>query len=143
MDPCWAACSKFRKGCASIAVGPLHAPQVDHFIPWARVPINAIENLVAADAACNHGKRDNLAAAEHVEAWSLRLRTRQGDLTQIARAASWEQGLQRTLGVARATYPRLPSSARLWRKVSRAPAPRRGGVREVTGPVADAGLSCR
>ncbi len=40
--------------------------EVDHFVPWARYPNNAIENLVVAHERCNGYKRDFLAAAQHV-----------------------------------------------------------------------------
>jgi hypothetical protein len=95
----------------------LERPQVDHFIPWARVPMNAIENLVIADAKCNHGKREHLAAAEHVEAWAMRSREDGPNLLEIARHATWEQGADRVLGVARATYLLLRPSSRLWLRV--------------------------
>jgi hypothetical protein len=92
----------------------VRGPEVDHFIPWARVPLDAIENLVVADAKCNGHKRDHLAASNHVEAWAARLRDRRGDLDAIARQIRWENGGDRVLGVARATYLRLPAFAKLW-----------------------------
>jgi len=95
--------------------GRLKQPEVDHFVPWARVPLDALENLVVADAACNRAKRDHLAAMDHVEAWASRLRHRAADLEEIARRANWERAPDRALGVARASYLLLPSWARLWR----------------------------
>lgn len=94
--------------------GPLRKPQVDHFIPWARVPINAIENLVVADQTCNGGKRDHLAATAHVQRWSARLQEHGPALRQIAESTGWEQAPERVLGVARAAYLLLPPSALLW-----------------------------
>ena len=41
---------------------------VDHFVPWSRSPLNAIENLIVADRRINNNKRDHLASAEHVAA---------------------------------------------------------------------------
>lgn len=35
---------------------------VDHFVPWSRSPLNAIENLVVADRRINKDKRDQLLA---------------------------------------------------------------------------------
>jgi hypothetical protein len=93
----------------------LRSSAVDHFIPWARVPMNAIENLVVADGSCNSKKRDHLAASAHVEAWAARLRDHREDLSGIARRQTWDDGGDRVLGVARATYLRLPVSAKLWR----------------------------
>ena len=94
--------------------GPLRAPQVDHFIPWARAPMNAIDNLVLADGACNGAKRDHLAAAEHVERWARRARDHAGALRDLAAAARWDHGPARVLGVARAAYLYLPPTSRLW-----------------------------
>lgn len=45
---------------------------VDHFIPWARYPVDLGHNFVLADAACNNKKRDRLAAVPHLERWALR-----------------------------------------------------------------------
>jgi hypothetical protein len=53
---------------------------VDHFLPWARSPIDAIENLVVADQRVNLNKSDNLASAEHVETWRQRNLSLQTDL---------------------------------------------------------------
>jgi len=88
--------------------------QVDHFIPWARVPLNAIENLLAACPRCNAKKRDFLAATPHVERWRQRMDDQQADLEEIARAATWEAGRLRSVGVARGLYLRLPVGTKLW-----------------------------
>ena len=95
--------------------GALRQAEVDHFIPWARVPMNAIENLVVADRGCNGAKNDHLAAADHVERWAARAEGEREALEAIAREAAWEQGRERVLGIARASYLWLPPSARLWR----------------------------
>lgn len=89
--------------------------QVDHFIPWARYPNNGIENLVVADARCNNDKRDHLASGEHVQRWVERTRDRTGDLDDIATRLLWDRHPDRSLGVARSIYLRLPVGAHLWR----------------------------
>lgn len=88
--------------------------QIDHFIPWARHPDNAIENLVATHAACNHNKRDFLASVEHVAHWRRRLEQEQDALTNLAQKTSWESQQGRVLSVARALYFPLPPQTRLW-----------------------------
>ena len=90
--------------------------EVDHFIPWARVPDNGIENLVLADARCNGDKRAFVAAPAHLERWAERFRERrlQESLAAIADDCGWDQHPERTLGVARAVYFGLPASADLW-----------------------------
>ena len=92
----------------------LRSPEVDHFLPWARVSLDAIENLVVADEECNSRKTDYLAATDHVARWRERLDTDQRTLNEVARDVSWETSSMRTLGVARALYLPLPASARLW-----------------------------
>lgn len=87
---------------------------VDHFLPWSRHPNDAIENLVVADPACNTAKRDFLAATEHVGRWRQRLL--RSDLGEIASRRRWERAPERTEGVARALYLRLPEGAKLWRR---------------------------
>ena len=91
--------------------------EVDHFVPWARFPDNAIENLVVADGRCNGAKSDFLAATEHVARWAGRARSGSAtaaQLAEIAAAARWESAAERARSVARATYLRLPDDARLW-----------------------------
>jgi len=92
-------------------------PDVDHFIPWSRYPDDGLENLVVAHARCNAQKRDFLAAAAHVGHWRARMRSGSpvaAELDRVAEAIGWSRHPERTLGVARALYLRLPEDARLW-----------------------------
>ena len=88
--------------------------EVDHFIPWARYPDDAVENLVAADARCNAAKRDFLASGAHLGRWMERLTAQAADLGQIAKKASWESRAPATGSVARAIYLGLPDGVDLW-----------------------------
>lgn len=56
---------------------------VDHFIAWARYPIDLGHNFVLADGRCNNQKRDRLRALDHLEAWAER-NTRFGDQIRVA-----------------------------------------------------------
>jgi hypothetical protein len=47
-------------------------PVVDHFVPWARYPLDLGHNYVLADARCNGGKADRLAAFDHLSRWCER-----------------------------------------------------------------------
>ena len=47
---------------------------VDHFIAWARYPVDLGHNFVLADSWCNGKKRDHLAAYDHLAAWAERNR---------------------------------------------------------------------
>jgi 5-methylcytosine-specific restriction endonuclease McrA len=87
---------------------------VDHFVPWSRSPLNAIENLVVADRRVNNNKRDHLAAAEHVVRWRARNRALGDELVRVAATNSWETAHAETVGVARALYLVLDSNNLLW-----------------------------
>jgi hypothetical protein len=45
---------------------------VDHFIPWARYPVDLGHNFVLADSRCNTQKRDLLPSYGHLESWTER-----------------------------------------------------------------------
>lgn len=92
----------------------LSDPEVDHFLPWSRVSLDTIENLVVAHERCNGRKTDHLAAATHVEAWRARLDEQHGLLTAIANSVKWETSPTRTIGVARALYLPMREGARVW-----------------------------
>jgi 5-methylcytosine-specific restriction endonuclease McrA len=87
---------------------------VDHFVPWSRSPLNAIENLVVADRRINNDKRDHLAGAEHVARWRCRNDGVAADLVTIARANRWDSAPAQTIGVARALYFALGETNLLW-----------------------------
>jgi hypothetical protein len=97
--------------------GRLRNPQVDHFIPRARIVFDAIENLVLADEKCNRNKCDSLAATQHVSAWSTRMREGAADLGAIAAKVSWETAADQAFGVARALYLPITPDALLWTSI--------------------------
>jgi 5-methylcytosine-specific restriction endonuclease McrA len=45
---------------------------VDHFIAWARYPVDLGHNFVLADGSCNSQKCDRLLACDHLERWTER-----------------------------------------------------------------------
>ena len=94
---------------------PLDKPgEVDHFLPWARHPNNAIENLVVATRRANGDKRAFLVAPEHIARWRERNRAHETTLASVATAARWETRATETQSVARAIYLRLPEGIALW-----------------------------
>ncbi|MBS1119892.1 MAG: endonuclease [Deltaproteobacteria bacterium] len=113
LRPVLTGLAELQQGRCFYCDGRLRSPEVDHFLPWARVSLDAIENLVVADEACNGQKTDHLAASAHVRRWRERLEA-QDRLREIADHASWETSPARTLGVARALYLPLTAGARLW-----------------------------
>ncbi|MBI5486028.1 MAG: HNH endonuclease [Deltaproteobacteria bacterium] len=88
--------------------------EVDHFVPWARYPLDDVQNLVAVDPRCNNDKRDFLAATSHVGRWSARNLQRTTDLEELARRAGWPSDDSRSGAVARAIYLHLPATSQLW-----------------------------
>jgi hypothetical protein len=87
--------------------------EVDHFMPWARWPNDAIENLVLADG-CNGHKRDYLAALPHVDRWARRLVAEQSQLADLADSSQWESDPGRSLALGRSSYAHLPAGTPLW-----------------------------
>jgi 5-methylcytosine-specific restriction endonuclease McrA len=84
---------------------------VDHFLPWSRVPNDALANLVLAHRACNNAKRDNLAALTHLHRWA----TRPEDvLRQVADDLGWAVEHGRSLRLARGIYAHERAGAMLW-----------------------------
>jgi 5-methylcytosine-specific restriction endonuclease McrA len=92
---------------------PLQAGEVevDHFVPWSRIPNDALGNLVLADRGCNNGKRDHLAALPHLERWAARS---VGVLTEVADDTGWPLQLTESARVARGVYAHLPPGTHLW-----------------------------
>lgn len=91
--------------------------QVDHFVPWSRYPDDTLDNLVVADNSCNGFKSSSLAAADHLIRWTRRFVEGSSEFAQLAdlaRRATWDRKMDRSLNVARAIYLRLPQDARLW-----------------------------
>jgi 5-methylcytosine-specific restriction endonuclease McrA len=84
-------------------------PVVDHFVPWARYPLDLGHNFVLAHARCNAEKNDRLAAFEHLERWcgrnarpawtaALEDRMLPHDSGLTNRVAAWAYALVETAG---------------------------------------------
>ena len=63
--------------------------QVDHFVAWARYPVDLGHNFVLADSKCNGKKRDRLPAFSHLAAWT----DRNGKFGDQIREALGERGI--------------------------------------------------
>ncbi len=85
--------------------------EVDHFLPWSRVPSDDLANLVAADRECNNDKRDYLADIEHLVRWRRR---QEAALADFADRMQWSFVPQAALLSARALYAPLTPDSRLW-----------------------------
>lgn len=85
--------------------------EIDHFVPWSRLPNDSLGNLVLADRRCNNAKRDHYADLDLLSRWA----SRPSDvLAQIADEASWPLQLDRSKQVARGLYAHLPAGTALW-----------------------------
>jgi hypothetical protein len=74
---------------------------VDHFIPWAKFPIDSPANLVLASSSANLQKSDHLAALPHVEHWRERNADQRQELAELGALADDDA---RVLSIARFTY---------------------------------------
>ncbi len=84
---------------------------VDHVVPWSRVPNDALANLVLADRTCNGNKRDHPAALPLLERWAARPTAL---LQQVADDAQWPLRLAESRGIARGVYAHLPPGTPVW-----------------------------
>lgn len=84
---------------------------VDHFIPWSRVPNDTLANLVVAHRRCNNAKRDHFAALDHLESFAQRHRP---DLAEVARSLDWPLHSAEARRTAVSLYAHLPVGSQLW-----------------------------
>lgn len=90
-----------------------HDVEVDHFVPWSRLPNDALGNLVLTDRRCNNAKRDHYADLDLLTRWA----SRPADvLAQVADDASWALQLDSSKQVARGLYAHLPPGTPLWQE---------------------------
>ena len=108
------ALSELQDGRCFYTGEALKSPEVDHFLPWARFPNNAIENLVVANKAANNQKRAHLVAPEHLARWHERNERHRADLERVASAATWETRPSETTSVVRSVYLSLRDGSPLW-----------------------------
>lgn len=90
----------------------LGAAHVDHVLPWSRVPLDDLGNLVVADARCNLSKRDLLVDGRLIARWMSRETRR---IAEIAERLVWEHTPWRPQTAARVVYGHLDPSAPVWR----------------------------
>lgn len=74
---------------------------VDHFIPWAKFPVDSPANLVLASGTANLQKSDHLAALPHLAHWRERNTEHRAHLLEMGALADDEA---RVLSIARFTY---------------------------------------
>jgi hypothetical protein len=93
---------------------------VDHFLPWSRLPDNSLDNLVAAHSSCNSAKSASLAAVGHLGRWLTRMGSgpEADALDDVEIGTRWPRRKDRVLSSARALYLWLPPGTKLWQEAS-------------------------
>jgi hypothetical protein len=77
---------------------------VDHFVPWARYPVDLGHNFVAAHERCNGNKSDHLAHEGHLERWAQRNDDLAYDLKGVFGGAGVAHDLGASLRITRWAY---------------------------------------
>lgn len=94
-----------------------NATEVDHFISWARYPVDLGHNFVLADKQCNGKKRDRLPAVEHLHAWVERNQRHGVHLLAAFRERRIPENLIASLSVTRWAYAQTENAHGLtWRR---------------------------
>ncbi|WP_380172349.1 HNH endonuclease [Kineococcus sp. DHX-1] len=85
---------------------------VDHVLPWSRVPLDGVRNLVAVDPRCNGDKLATLPAVQHVHDLLARP---EADLQTLAAPLRWPVDTDRVRGAATGLYRAATAGSPLWR----------------------------
>lgn len=101
---------------------PDNGAPLDHVVPWARVRLSTLGNLVATTRTVNSAKRDLLPAAEPLARWVEHLQRRHDGLAALAQEFSWPADPAQTLDVATRLYRGLRPGAVLWSPAGTHPA---------------------
>ena len=81
---------------------------LDHVVPWSRIRVSAIENLVLTTQSVNSTKSNLLLALAHVEAWAYYMQEHVEERNDIAVRYGWPTDIARVAGVTSAIYRRAP-----------------------------------
>jgi hypothetical protein len=92
---------------------------VDHFIPWARYPVDLAHNFVLAHGACNEAKSNILAAYDHLQRWTIRNLDHARTLESEFGAKRLFHDLSASRAITRWAYELAEQSrSRVWQKES-------------------------
>lgn len=86
-------------------------PHVDHVLPWSKVAIDGLANLVLACASCNLSKSDRLPSPQHVHRALARGRPL---LDEISAAINWPCQFSRVVATAHGLYATQPEASPIW-----------------------------
>ncbi|WP_432514297.1 HNH endonuclease [Kineococcus sp. SYSU DK001] len=85
---------------------------VDHVLPWSRLPLDGVRNLVAVDPRCNGDKLATLPAVDHVRDLLARP---EADLQALAAPLRWPVDTERVRSAATGLYRAASPGSPLWR----------------------------
>ena len=102
---------KFGATCFYCGVRVGAGCHVDHVLPWSRVGIDGLSNLVLACTQCNGDKSNLLPAPVHVTTALGRGRT---VLETLAASIDWPSQFDRTASAARGMYSTQPAGTPMW-----------------------------
>lgn len=101
----------FGATCFYCTVPLPHDNPVDHVLPWSRVGIDGLANLVLACSRCNGDKRHALPSVGIVDRALSRDRQ---TLEQVADVISWPTQYDRVMAAARGIYRGQPEGTATW-----------------------------
>jgi 5-methylcytosine-specific restriction endonuclease McrA len=84
---------------------------VDHVLPWSRLGIDGLANLVPACRGCNNSKLHSLPAVKHID---RALERDRATLEDIASSILWPTQYDRVLSAARGIYLGQPTGTPTW-----------------------------
>jgi hypothetical protein len=87
---------------------------VDHVLPWSRLGLDGLANLVLACNRCNNSKLHSLPAVEHVDRALARDRS---TLEDISSSILWPTQFERVASAARGVYLGEPTGTPTWHGV--------------------------
>ncbi|OPX13645.1 HNH endonuclease [Gordonia sp. i37] len=99
---------------------------VDHVLPWSRVGIDGLTNLVLACQSCNSSKSDLLPAPAHVTRALDRGRV---VLDSLAETIHWPSQFDRVVSASHGLYSTQPSTTPTWYALKRIEPLQRGDFR--------------
>ncbi|MGC4960924.1 HNH endonuclease [Gordonia sp. DT101] len=103
--------SEFGPNCFYCATRLTATRHVDHVLPWSRVGIDGLANLVLACPACNSNKSDLLPSPGHVD---RALDRGQPLLETLAADINWPSQFDRVVSAAHGLYATQPESTPVW-----------------------------
>ncbi|MEE3851795.1 HNH endonuclease [Gordonia sp. LSe1-13] len=103
--------SEFGPHCFYCSARLTATRHVDHVLPWSRVGIDGLANLVLACPSCNSNKSDLLPSPTHVD---RALGRGQHLLDELAAGINWPSQFDRVVSAAHGLYATQPESTPVW-----------------------------